>query len=131
MAPWEIASLVIGILGAICIGVFSIPGLVRIVKTKDSSSASLTMYIILAMGGLLFIITTVITMAYTNNISQLGIAIGNLASMACALAIISIKVRNIKNAKHNGMSEKQWCDKLALDAKIKKTEIQKRNKEIE
>ena len=131
MADWEIAALVIGILGAVCIGVFSIPGLVRVVKTKDSSSVSMSMFIILAIGGFLFVVSTVVSMIGTHSPNQIGIAIGNFASMVCALTTISIKVKNIKDAKHNGMTEKQWCDKLALEAQNKKTGIKKRNKEIE
>ena len=133
MAAWEVASLVIGIFGAICIGVFSIPGLVRLIKTKDSSSISMAMFVILAIGGLLFVITTIITMSCKQSIAELGIAIGNFASMSCAIAIISIKTKNIKDAKFNGMTEKQWCDKLALDARNKKTTYkpQDANKEIE
>ena len=115
-----IAVLIIGILGALCIGAFSIPGLVRILKTKDTASVSLAMYIILMCGGFFFVLMSIIAMIGYKEAWIIGITIGNLASFGVALAVIIIKAKNMKNAKHNGMTEKHWCDKLAIEARERK-----------
>ena len=125
----QVATLVIGILGALCIGAFSIPGLVRIIKTKDTASVSLTMYIILMCGGFLFILMSILGMVDAGNAAIIGVTIGNAISFGIALSVVIIKAKNMKNAKHNGMTEKQWCDKLALEAKVKKENKHKKNAE--
>ena len=60
-----IASIVISLIGAVCMIAYSVPALVKIYKTKDTSSISLVMFIILASGALLFVISTALTMAVT------------------------------------------------------------------
>ena len=120
MTDLQIATLIIGIIGAICIGAFSIPGLARILKTKDTASVSLTMYIILMCGGFLFILMSILGMIDANNVAIIGVTVGNLVSFAIALTVVILKGQNMKSAKHYGMSEKQWCDKLALEAKARK-----------
>ena len=117
---WRVAVLVIGILGAICIAIFSIPGLVRIVKTKDTASVSLAMYIIFASGAFLVVLMSIIAMFGYQEAWIIGITIGNGASLGMTISIIVIKAKNMKAAKNNGMTEKQWCDMLSKKAKEEK-----------
>ena len=112
--------LVIGILAALCFAIFSIPGLIRIIKTKDTASVSLVMYIIFASGAFLFVLMSIMAMAGYKEAWIIGITLGNLASLGMALTIIVLKANNMKAAKHNGMTEKQWCDKLYKEAQERK-----------
>ena len=123
-----IAGIVISLLGAICMIAYNIPALIKIKKTKDTSSISLIMFIILAAGALLFVISTACTMIGSAQDhakaavtwSPIGVLIGNVFSSSCAIAIAVIKGRNMKNAKRNGMTERQWCDKLLKEYQDKK-----------
>ena len=119
MPGLKVAVLVIGILGALCTGIFSIPGLVIIVKNKNTVSVSLAMYIILACGSALFVLMSLLAMP-DYGIGLIGITIGNGASLGMTLPIIIIKVKNMKDAKNNGMTERQWCDKLYKESKENK-----------
>ena len=124
-----IASIVISLIGAVCMIAYSVPALVKIYKTKDTSSISLVMFIILASGALLFVISTALTMAVTADKadskavdiwSPIGVLVGNVFSCSCSIIIAVIKGRNMKNAKKNCMTERQWCDKLLKDKMDKK-----------
>ena len=120
MEAYEIAALIIGVLGAIFIAIFSIPGLVRIVKTKDTASVSMLMFILLAIGVFLFVVNAIITMSGKRTAADLGICIGNLSSMSCALAAVILKAKAQRQAKKHNMTEKQWNEKMFKAAQDKK-----------
>ena len=124
-----LAGIVISSIGAICMIAYNIPALIKIHKTKDTSSISIMMFMILAFGAFTFVVSTICTMISTsqsNNASQLaiwspiGVLIGNVFSSSCAVAIALIKWTNMRNAKKNGMTERQWCDKLFKEYQDKK-----------
>lgn len=123
-----LAGIIISSIGAVGMIAYNIPALIKIHKTKDTSSISIIMFMILAAGAFLFVISTICTMVSSSQAgassvaiwSPIGVLIGNVFSSSCAVAIALIKWNNMKNAKKNGMTERQWCDKLFKEYQEKK-----------
>ena len=129
MEVLAIVSIVISLIGAVGMIAFNVPALDKIRKTKDTSSLSLWMFIILAAGSFMFVASTIITMVLTANkndassvdiYAPIGVLIGNLFSCASSIAIACIKARNSHMAKKNNISEREWCDKLLKEYNEKK-----------
>ncbi|WEK82830.1 MAG: hypothetical protein L3I91_01685 [Mycoplasma sp.] len=52
---------VLGYIGAVCIALYTLPGAIRILKTKDASGVDLPLFSILTFGALLFFISGLIS----------------------------------------------------------------------
>ncbi|MDE7433615.1 MAG: hypothetical protein K2M43_00450 [Mycoplasmoidaceae bacterium] len=118
---------ILGYVGAICIGIFSFPQLVRVIKTKDTYTVPLLMYCILALGSLCFMTQGIINMAIDPSVWEqvLGVTIANVFSFGISFTVLLIKLVNIFMAKKLKITEEQYC-KNKLEKKLKKAKGGKR-----
>lgn len=118
----EIFATVLGYLGAICIAVFSSPQLIRVIKTKDTYSVPLLMFSILAFGSFCFMIQGIINICLNPNIwgTYIGVTIANIFSFILSASVLIIKLIYMYRAKKAGISERDYCLKLAREAKGEK-----------
>ncbi len=113
-SPLNILAFVCGTIGAICIALFSYPALIRLIKTKDSTSISITMFAILSTGSFFFVLNGIFGMINDSGSvpSLIGVTIANTLSFISAISTLTIKLMNIYKAKKRNISEKQWCESL-------------------
>ncbi len=115
----ETFATVLGYLGAICIAIFSSPQLIRVIKTKDTYSVPLLMFSILAFGSLCFTIQGITNICLNPNIwgTYIGVTIANIFSFILSASVLTIKLIYMYRARKAGMSEKDYCLKLARESK--------------
>jgi len=95
--PAEWASLIIGIIGAICIGIYVLPQCVKTIKTKDTSGVSLGMFVLSFCGGFLFFLSALINACIGKGIETwLPMLLGNFCSSVASIIVIALKIRNLK-----------------------------------
>lgn len=75
------------IIAALLTTISFLPQAIRVIKTKDTSSLSLVMYIMFALG-------VTIWMIYGIGIRDIAIAVSNFITMIFAVIILFYKVRN-------------------------------------
>lgn len=112
----EIVLFVIGLIGAISIAIFSLPQIIRIVKTKDTASVPAIMFCILSFGSLCFFIQGLVTMALNGSESladMLPMTLANFTSFAISTTVLGFKFIYRFRAKKLKMTEKQYCEYLA------------------
>ena len=121
-------SFITGLLGAICIAVYTYPSMIQTVRTKNTTGIPVIMFTILGLGSLFFLINGAVGIAYNAGECHLGwevwaIMVGltaaNLFSFVSACITMTLKVRNIILAKKYHMTEAQLCDRLARLAGIR------------
>jgi uncharacterized protein with PQ loop repeat len=100
---------IIMILGAVCIAVFSLPNLIRVIKTKNTVGINLPMYIIFTFACIMFSIYGFGMTLDDNLIGGLPVLLSNLLCVAIAIVTLCIKFKNISRAKKTGLTElKYW-----------------------
>ncbi len=127
---WDILSFVFGIIAAICIAVYTFPQLVKLLKTKNSSGISISMFIILVVGDFFFILQCFISLysAFVNDslqdwiVTMLPVGIANIAGFTGALWTLCIKAKNALYAKKLGITEKEYCERVAKIINLKNAE---------
>ena len=118
-------SFITGLLGAICIAVYTYPSMIQTVRTKNTTGIPVIMFTILGLGSFFFLINGVTGIVYnwagtwTVWAVLIGLAIANLFSFVSAVITMTLKVRNIILAKKYHMTEAQLCDRLARLAGIR------------
>lgn len=103
----------VGIVAAAAIAIFSMPQLINIIKTKNTTGVPLAMYIILAIGGLCFVISVIGQLAQLKVAAlsaALPVLIANAISFGTAIAILIFKFLNKHWAKKFNVTEKDFCD---------------------
>lgn len=134
--PWYFY---IGLIAAILIAIFSMPQLIKTIKTKNTESVSLWTFILLVVGDLFFAIQGLAMLcdqeliAVGKNISSgLPLFLANLISCTSSSIVLFFKVRNMLWAKRRGITEAQLAANYAQikadekEAKlVKKMEKQK------
>lgn len=105
-------------IGAILLFLSFLPGWLNTVKTKDTSSMSLSMWIISVVG------LTFLTLFYALGVgntasSDSGVSVQFVIVLVCeglslilSIYILIFKLINMKNAKKLGITEKEYCYRL-------------------
>jgi uncharacterized protein with PQ loop repeat len=104
----SVAITIIMIIGAVFIGIFSLPNLINVIKTKNTAGINLPMYIIFAFACLMFMIYGFGMVADHNLSGGLPTAISNLFCVGIAVFTLVIKFRNRSRAKRENMTELQY-----------------------
>ncbi len=115
----DIFGTVLGYIGAICIGIFSSPQLIRVIKTKDTYSIPLLMFAILFIGSLCFTIQGIVNICLSPNMwdTYVGATIANFFSTVLSGGVLSIKLVHMYFAYKQNITEKQYCEQLLAQKK--------------
>ncbi|MDR2369068.1 MAG: hypothetical protein LBD63_00365 [Mycoplasmataceae bacterium] len=98
-------------IGAVFIGVFSIPNLINVLRTKNTAGINLPMYIIFTFACILFAIYGGGMTADHNLSGGLPVLLSNAFCIVIAVITLVFKFINIRHAKKAGLSELQyWKD---------------------
>ena len=121
------AIFVMGILGAVCIAIYIIPQMVKTLKSKNTSGVSLIMFIFSLLGSLFFTIMAIFEIVAGLDVSAwIGVFIGNVCSTTCGAIVLSYKLHHVIKAKKLGITEVEYCERLAKAlSSIKKEEKRK------
>ena len=134
---WTITSFVFGIIAAACIAVYTFPQLFRLLKTKNSFGISISMFILLVIGDFFFILQCFISLYGAFNdknqasaveqwlCTMLPVGITNIAGFTGALWTLLIKAKNVLFSKKLGISEKEFCERVASIVNLKRSAKQK------
>ena len=112
-------SFITGLLGAICIAVYTYPTMIQTVKTKNTSGVPAVMFTILGLGSFFFLINGVTGIVYnwagtwTVWGVLVGLTVANLFSFVSACITMGLKIHNIVKAKKLNISEAQYCERIA------------------
>lgn len=116
----------VGLIAAACVAIYNIPMFIKILKTKNTAGISLIMYILLVMACWFFFINGLGMMldgSNQNNVyNGLPIFLANLFGGTFSTIILTIKCKNMINAKAANLSEAKYCEEKLLQAKSKKRE---------
>lgn len=105
-------------IGAILLFLSFLPGWLNTVKTKDTSSMSLSMWIISVVG--LAFLTLFYALGVGNTASSdSGVSVQFIIVLVCeglslilSIYVLIFKLINMKNAKKLGITEKEYCYRL-------------------
>lgn len=100
----------VGIAAAVLIAIFTVPQLITVLRTKDTSGISLPMYIILCTGDFLFVLNGIGILIDKDVATGLPIFLANLIAGTVATTILAIKIRNMIWARRRGISERQLAE---------------------
>jgi len=96
----------VGIIAAICIAIYMMPQLVKVIKTKDTSSISVAMFIIALVGNLFFVLDGIGMLIDNKGVAaSLPIILANGVAFVISFIIAFYKFRNMKWAKKHGVNE--------------------------
>jgi uncharacterized protein with PQ loop repeat len=102
------AITIVMIIGAVFIGIFSLPNLIYVLKTKNTVGVNLYMYLIFVFSCTCFAIYGG-GMTFDNNLSGgLPTMISNIFCVTIACITLVYKFKNMKKAKQNNMTELQY-----------------------
>lgn len=129
---------IIGLIAALCIAIYSLPQLIKIIKTKDTTGISMLMFIVMFLGDLFFILNAIGILADNNGTalqtklsSGLPILIANFISICFCYCILLLKIRNMIWSKRLNLSEKNFCENYQKNKeKIIKIKRNKINEEL-
>ena len=128
-------SFITGLIGAICIAVYTYPTMIKTVKTKNTAGVPAVMFTILGLGSLFFLINGVT--GIIDNLPageavwaiMLGLTIANFFSFISACITMGLKIHNIIKAKKLHITEAEYCERIAKkDSKKNKKENSKKSK---
>jgi uncharacterized protein with PQ loop repeat len=110
--------LVITIIGAICLAIFTLPNLVTTIKNQQTQLISYFLYILLGVGAFSFSLTSYYN-AFKGNFDTINFIIGfsNMLSGSSSFILVYLKTKNIKKANQKDMTEKKYCLSLLKDKK--------------
>ena len=100
----------VGIMAAILIAIFSMPQLIKMIKTKNSVGISTAMFVLLISGDFLFVIQGIGMLAKHEISGGLPVFLANLISLICSSIVLFFKLRNVANAKKLHITEREFCD---------------------
>ncbi|MBP5256929.1 MAG: PQ-loop repeat-containing protein [Mycoplasma sp.] len=128
MNTLEITSFILGVIASLCISIYTIPQLIMLIKSKNSSGISAPMFLILIIGDLFFIIQGIVGLFnfISSNeivdwfITLFPILLANVICVICGSITLTIKLQNYFRAKKANISESEYCNKLFNKSKMKK-----------
>lgn len=116
-SPVSLWVFIIVTIGAILLFLSFLPGWLNTVKTKDTSSMSLSMWII-SVAGLTFL-TLFYALGVGNTAQSGSVSVQFIIVLVCeglslilSIYILIFKIINMKNAKKLGMTEKEYCYRI-------------------
>ena len=123
----EIISFILGLIASLCISIYTIPQLILLIKSKDSSGISAPMFLILIIGDLFFVAQCVVSLfkfISDNNVIKwfttlLPVLFANIVCIICGSITLTIKLKNYFGAKKANISEREYCNNLLNKSKIK------------
>lgn len=122
----------VGLIAAICISIFSMPQLVRVLKTKKTTEVSLLMYILLTFGDFCFALNGIGVLCSNSVLGErlaagLPLLLANIVACTSAAIVLFFKLRNMHYAKKFSVTEKEFCDNYeAFKTKIKMAKAEKK-----
>ncbi|MDR0674921.1 MAG: hypothetical protein LBF36_01480 [Mycoplasmataceae bacterium] len=97
-------------IGAIFIAIFSLPNLINVLRTKNTASVNLPMYIIFTLACIMFAIYGG-GMCGDNNLGGgLPVLISNIFCILIAIVTLTIKFTNLRKAKKARLTELQYWE---------------------
>jgi len=113
----------VGIIAAVCIAVYMMPQLIKVLKTKDTSGISIAMFIIALAGDLCFVIFAIGILCNFNGFKTkadriaagLPTFLANLAALIISAIIAIFKFRNMHRAKKMDLTEKVFCSNYKVN----------------
>lgn len=131
--PWYFY---VGIVAAVLIAVFSMPQLIKTVKTKNTESVSLWMLLLLVVGdfcfgiqGLAILLDKALIEQGKNISTGLPLFLANVISCTSSAIVLFFKIRNMRWAKKRGITEAQLAQQYGqIKTEIKQERL---NKKIE
>ncbi len=129
MTSLGFASFILGLIAAVCIGIYTIPQLIMLLKTKDSSGISAPMFLILVIGDIFFIIQSSISLIDSisnNNVNAwlttlFPVLVANTVCTISGAITLTIKLLNQHRAKKRNLSEREYCVQLLKESNAKKS----------
>lgn len=121
----------VGLIAAICISIFSMPQLIRVLKTKNTTEVPLLMYILLTFGDFCFALNGIGVLCSNSELAErlaagLPLLLANLVACSTAAIVLFIKLRNMHYAKKFQTTEKQFCENYeAYKTKIRMAKAEK------
>ena len=118
-SPLFWVSFITGLLGALCIAVYTYPTMIQTVKTKNTSGVPAVMFTILGLGSLFFLINGLTGIIYNWGAGwqvwaiMVGLTVANLFSFVSACITMGLKIHNIVKAKKLNISEAEYCARIA------------------
>ncbi len=116
-SPVALWVFIIVTIGAVLLFLSFLPGWINTVKTKDTSSMSLSMWIISVVG--LTFLTLFYALGVGNTATNGDVSVQFLIVLICeglslilSIYILIFKLWNMKMAKKLGISEKEYCYRL-------------------
>ncbi len=117
MSALDIFMQIIGYLGAVGIAIFSMPQLINLIKTKDTTHVNAWLFGLLAISSLCFMVSGFYSFAgmlqekgINGAAFQLAVSIANFFSCSIATIVLIFKlVIKIKSKKLN-MTEAEYCN---------------------
>lgn len=106
------ATTIVMIVGAVFIGVFSLPNLVYVLKTKNTIGVNLWMYLIFTFACTCFAIYGLgmtINGIYSGGLPTM---ISNIFCVIIACVTLTYKFNNLRKAKQNNLTEFQYWEKF-------------------
>ena len=117
---------IISLIGAIALAVYIAPQLIKTIKTKDTTSISLAMFLLGAFGSFLFFMSGVASFAAGNGFTPLITGLANLLTFSSSAVMAALKLINMHWAKKFQTTEKQFCENYeSYRTKIKMVKAEK------
>ena len=103
---------IIGLIAAGFIAIFTFPQLYFVVKTKNTSTTNLWMYLIFVIGVFLFFILGILLTINYGWLDGVPLIIADGIATVSGTVIVAWKLSNMSKAKKANMKEKQYCETL-------------------
>lgn len=107
---WEIWYFWIGLIAAVCIAIFSMPQLIKTIKTKHTEGLSIMMLSLLVFGDFCFALNGIGMLIDNNLAGGLPLLLANIVACSTSAVLLMIKFNAMRWAKKFGVSEKAYCD---------------------
>lgn len=116
----------IGLIAAVCIAIFSMPQLIKTLKSKHTEGLSVAMLCLLVFGDFMFLLDGIGMMIDNNIAGGLPLFLANVIADASSAILLGLKLRSLHWAKKFQTTEKQFCDNYeAYKTKIKMLKAEK------
>ncbi len=117
-STYNIILFIIGIISSLITIIGWFPQAIKTFKTHDTSGISLAFYGLIYVSSIFWIIYALLALLNPEgsmNVklpSSLPVLITNIVAIILNTIILMIKIKNIKKAKHLGITEREYIDKL-------------------
>lgn len=107
---YEVWYFWIGLIAAVCIGIFSMPQLIKTLKSKHTEGLSTAMLCLLVFGDFMFLLDGLGMMIDGNLAGGLPLFLANVVADTSSAILLGLKLRSLHYAKVFHTTEKQFCD---------------------